>query len=384
MMKIITIIGTRPQIIKAAALSREIAANFSNKIQEIIIHTGQHYDENMSEVFFKELNIPKPNINLNVGSMSHGAQTAAMLEGIEKVILAQKPDALLVYGDTNSTLAGALTAAKQHVPLVHIEAGLRSFNKKMPEEINRIVADHCATLLFCPTKTAVKNLENEGMFYGLMPPYSMDKPGIYHCGDIMFDNSLYFAKIAEEKSKVLENNQLNDKNFILATVHRNDNTDDENRLRMIFDALCEASVKTGMEVVFPVHPRTSKKMKEWKIGEKIPDGANVKIIPPVSFLDMILLEKNCKIILTDSGGVQKEAFFFSKPSIILRPETEWVEILEMRAAKLADNTVDGIAEQVEAFINYPPTEFPPIFGDGFAAKFICEKMLEFYEKTVLK
>lgn len=383
-MRIVTIVGARPQIIKAAALSREIQKHFSSEIEEIIVHTGQHYDDNMSEVFFRELSIPAPNVNLNVGSSSHGEQTGRMMEGIEKVLVEYNPDALVIYGDTNSTLAGAVAAAKLHIPVFHIEAGLRSFNKKMPEEINRIVADHCSTLMFCPTKTAIKNLENEGFPAGLMSPYSMDKPGVFHGGDIMFDNSVFFAGIAEKQSKIIEEQQLKDVPFILATVHRNDNTDNEERLRMIFDALCLASINTKLPVVFPVHPRTKKMMDAWAIGSSIPAGADVRIIPPASFLDMILLEKNCRLVLTDSGGVQKEAYFFSRPSIILRPETEWVEILELRAAKLADHSAQEIAAQAEAMISYPPTEFPPVFGDGHAAEFICEKMLEFHKSIIRK
>lgn len=383
-MRIVTIVGARPQIIKAAALSREIQKHFSTEIEEIIVHTGQHYDDNMSEVFFRELNIPTPNVNLNVGSSSHGEQTGRMMVGIEKVLLEYKPDALVVYGDTNSTLAGAVTAAKLHIPVFHIEAGLRSFNKKMPEEINRIVADHCSTLMFCPTKTAIRNLETEGFSAGLMSPYSLDKPGIFHGGDIMFDNSVHFADIAEKQSKIIEEQKLKDVPFILATVHRNDNTDNEDRLRMIFDALCLASANTGLPVIFPVHPRTKKMMDASNIGGKIADGADVRIIPPASFLDMILLEKNCHLVLTDSGGVQKEAYFFSRPSIILRPETEWVEIVELRAARLADHSAIEIAAQAEAMINYPPTEFPPVFGDGHAAEFICDKMLDFYKVTFKK
>jgi len=378
-MRIVTIVGARPQIIKAAALSREINLHFKDSIEEIIVHTGQHYDENMSEVFFRELSIPAPNVNLNVGSSSHGEQTGRMMEGIEKVLTEYRPDALVVYGDTNSTLAGAVAAAKMHIPVFHIEAGLRSFNKKMPEEINRIVADHCSTLMFCPTKTAIKNLADEGFAAGLMSPYSMDKPGVFHGGDIMFDNSVHFAAIAEKQSTIIEELKLKDVPFILATIHRNDNTDHEERLEMIFNALCLASKNTGLPVIFPVHPRTRKMMDSWNIGQHIPAGADVRILPPASFLDMILLEKNCRLVLTDSGGVQKEAYFFSRPSIILRPETEWVEIVELRAARLCAHTSAEIAEQAEALINYPPTEYPPIFGDGHAAAFMCEKMLDFFD-----
>ncbi|PKP02648.1 MAG: UDP-N-acetylglucosamine 2-epimerase (non-hydrolyzing) [Bacteroidetes bacterium HGW-Bacteroidetes-6] len=376
-MKIVTIVGARPQIIKAAALSREIKNHFSNEIEEFIVHTGQHYDDNMSEVFFRELQIPKPAVNLGVGSSNHGEQTALMINGIEQVLLEHKPDGIVVYGDTNSTLAGAVAAAKIHIPVFHIEAGLRSFNKRMPEEINRIVADHCSTLLFCPTRTAVKNLETEGFSSGLMGPFSLDKPGVFHCGDIMFDNSNYFSGLAEQQSQILQQQQLAGKAFVLATIHRNDNTDNRERLEIILEAIYRVSKKMEIAVILPLHPRTQKMMTEWNLASDLPEGVDVRIIPPVSFLDMIMLEKNCSLVLTDSGGVQKEAFFFGKPSLILRPETEWVEILEMRAARLGGNTIDDIAGQAEALLNYPPTEFPPIFGDGHAAQFICETILKY-------
>ncbi len=379
-MKIVTIVGARPQIIKAAALSREIKNHFSSQIEEIIVHTGQHYDENMSEVFFRELQIPAPAVNLGVGSSDHGEQTAQMMSGIEKVLKQHLPDAIVVYGDTNSTLAGAVAAAKIHIPVIHIEAGLRSFNKRMPEEINRIVADHCSTLLFCPTKTAVKNLEAEGFSSGLMGPFSLDKPGVFHCGDIMFDNSNYFSAMAEQQSKILQLHQLVGNPFVLATIHRNDNTDKRERLETILEAIYRVSKKMEITVVLPLHPRTQKMMTEWNLEATLPEGADVRIVPPVSFLDMIMLEKNCSLVLTDSGGVQKEAFFFGKPSLILRPETEWVEILEMRAARLGGNSVEDIAGQAEALLNYPPTEFPPIFGDGHAAEFICETILKYNDR----
>ena len=250
MIKIVTIIGARPQIIKAAALSRAIKNNFSNEIEEIIVHTGQHYDQNMSQVFFDELGIPAPNYNLGVGSGKHGEQTAKMIEGIEEILLKENPDYLVVYGDTNSTLAGAIAASKIHIPIVHIEAGLRSFNKAMPEEINRICCDHCSTMLFSPTTTGYKNLINEGFNQENKKPFTIDNPGIYHCGDVMYDNSLYFSSIANSQHPIA-NSQ-----YILCTIHRNNNTDEPERLSAIVRALLRLSKEE--EIIIPLHPRTKK------------------------------------------------------------------------------------------------------------------------------
>ncbi len=313
MKKIITIIGARPQIIKAAALSRAIKNHFSTQIQEIIVHTGQHYDDNMSAVFFEELGIPKPDYNLNVGSGKHGAQTARMIQGIEEILMEQKPDALVVYGDTNSTLAGAIAASKIHIPIVHIEAGLRSFNKSMPEEINRILCDHASTLLFSPTQSGYQNLINEGFKEFEEGPFSADRPKIYHCGDVMYDNSLYFSKLAKEKSKVLRDHELIAGGFVLGTIHRDHNTDNPKRLTAIFEALLEIAQAT--QIVLPLHPRTKKMMKTVLSEElylQIENITNLKLIPPVSFLDMVSLEEASQMIITDSGGVQKESYFFKK------------------------------------------------------------------------
>lgn len=374
MMKIVTIVGARPQIIKAAALSRAIGQCFASDLNEIIVHTGQHYDDNMSGVFFRELGIPEPCVNLSVGSSAHGDQTARMISGIEQILLSEKPDAIVLYGDTNSTLAGAVAASKIHIPVVHIESGLRSFNKRMPEEINRIVADHCATMLFCPTKTAVKNLENEGFISGLSGPYSINKPGIFHCGDIMYDNSLHFSTMAEQQSNITDQLNIADKPYILGTIHRNDNTDDRQRLTIIISALEEIAKKSKLPLILPLHPRTRKMMMEW--GIEPGDNQLIHLVPPASFLDMIKLEKHSSLIITDSGGVQKEAYFFGKPSLILRPQTEWVEIVDVKAARLGGSTTDDIVSQALHFIETPPDSFPPLFGDGHAAEFICETMLQ--------
>jgi UDP-GlcNAc3NAcA epimerase len=375
-MKIVTIIGARPQIIKAAAISRAIRTHFADRIKEVIVHTGQHYDDNMSAVFFDELGIPRPDHNLNVGSGNHGQQTAKMLEGIESIIVAEKPDAVLVYGDTNSTVAGGLAASKLLVPVVHIEAGLRSFNKSMPEEINRICCDHMSTLLFSPTAQGVANLEREGFKLAAEPPYSIDNPGVYHCGDIMYDNSLYFSDLASKKT-ILHDLGL-DGPFILSTIHRNNNTDDPARLSAIFEAMLEIANSKNISIVLPIHPRTKKMMDQLLsagLRSEVERSSRIKIIPPVSFLEVIALEKAAQLIMTDSGGVQKEAFFFKKPCIILRPETEWVEIVQQGNAVLCDADKKRIVLAYEELIGSENLSYPALFGDGRAAEFICTQLL---------
>ena len=376
-MKIITVVGARPQIIKAAAISRAIENNFP-QIEEIILHTGQHYDQNMSEVFFEELNIPKPTINLNVGSSSHGKQTAKMIEQIEDVLVQYKPNAIVVYGDTNSTLASAVAASKIHVPIVHIEAGLRSFNKKMPEEINRIMCDHASTLLFSPTQTGYQNLINEGFSKTISKKATADCPNIYHCGDVMYDNSIHFSKLSEQKSSILSDLGTENNPFILATVHRNDNTDDPQKLNEIFSSFLKLTEGNNIQLILPLHPRTMK-MKETLLNETVKEqlrnSSLIKIIPPASFLDIISLEKNASLIITDSGGVQKEAYFFKKPCIILRPQTEWVEIVEAKSAVIADTNQEKILNAVNNYLHNENLAFPPVFGDGKAAEFILNEMV---------
>lgn len=378
-MKIVTIIGARPQIIKAAALSRAIKTHFAGQITEIIVHTGQHYDENMSQVFFDELGIPAPNYNLNVGSGSHGKQTAAMIIGIEDILITEKPNAIVLYGDTNSTLAGAIAASKIHIPVVHIEAGLRSYNKAMPEEVNRIMCDHVSTLLFSPTITGYKNLVKEGFKETNASPYSANNPKIYHSGDVMYDNSMYFSKVAEEKTTVLSANELRSGAFILATIHRNNNTDEPDRLNALFRSLNDISNAHNLDIVLPLHPRTAKLLDvnlESELLKQIKTNSKFKIIAPASFLEMIALEKNCKLVMTDSGGVQKEAFYFEKPCIILRPETEWVELVECGAAIVTDANEQRIKKAFEQLTNKTDLSFPKFYGDGKASEFICGQMLE--------
>jgi UDP-GlcNAc3NAcA epimerase len=383
MIQLVTIIGARPQIIKAAALSRAIKNAYSTEINEVLVHTGQHYDENMSEVFFTELGIPQPDYRLNVGSGSHGKQTAAMISSIEEVLLERKPDALVVYGDTNSTLAGAVAASKLHIPVVHIEAGLRSFNKKMPEEVNRILCDHVSSFLFTPTQTGYQNLVNEGLTRHMeainagKQQVSADAPAVFHCGDVMYDNSLYFAALAESKSKLFDEINVKSGEFILATVHRDGNTDVPERLNALFEAFFELISKTGMKIILPLHPRTRKNIAAHTALEgRIANEPRLILLPPVSFLEMILLEKNCRLVLTDSGGVQKEAYFFEKPCVILRPETEWVELTQTGSAALADADTGVIVQSALAFLQGSYT-FPPVFGDGKAATFICSELIKY-------
>jgi UDP-GlcNAc3NAcA epimerase len=380
--KIVTIIGARPQIIKAAAISRCINEKFGNSIEEIIVHTGQHYDNNMSEVFFTELNIPKPHYNLNVGSGLHGKQTAMMIEGIEAILVNEKPNAIVLYGDTNSTVAGALAASKIHVPIVHIEAGLRAFNKKMPEEINRILCDHCSTLLFVPTPTGIENLEKEGfdcITENKNP--NADKPNVYLCGDIMYDNSIYFSEISNSKENYFATHNINKHNYVLTTIHRNNNTDEPERLNAIFEALLTISNTHNIEIVLPLHPRTLailEKNLSPTLYKNITSNKLIHLLEPASFLEMILLEKNAQCVITDSGGVQKEAFFFQKPCFIMRSETEWKEIVNIGAAKIVDANKEQI---VSSFLHknsmkINTQEVEKIFGDGNASEFICNKIVE--------
>lgn len=376
--KIITVIGARPQIIKAAAISRAIKTHFADQLEEFIVHTGQHYDENMSEVFFSELGIPKPAYNLNVGSGPHGSMTAKMLEGLETLYLSEKPSVVLVYGDTNSTIAAALAAAKIHIPVIHVEAGLRSYHKSMPEEINRIACDHMSTLLFSPTKAGMENLSREGFDLKTRERATVDHPNVYHCGDVMYDNSLFFSEISEEKSTILTEHHLRNHSFILCTIHRDTNTDDAKNLSSIFQALLRVHEETQLEIVLPLHPRTKKKMDELlsvDLREKLKQTSGIKMIPPAGFLDIIALEKNARLIITDSGGLQKEAFFFQKPCVILRDQTEWIEIVENGNARLAGSDEALIVNHTLELLSKDDFTYPALFGDGQAAQFICSKII---------
>jgi len=346
-MKIVTIIGARPQFIKASMVSREISKH--DNINEAIIHTGQHFDKNMSQIFFEEMGIPEPDYNLNIHSLSHGAMTGRQIEGIEEVLIKENPDWILVYGDTNSTLAGALAAAKLQIPVAHVEAGLRSFNRNMPEEINRILCDRVSNLLLCPSETAVKNLNNEGI-----------TEGVHNVGDVMYDASLHFSQIAENKSNILEHLNIEPKQYILATVHRQENTDDPIRLTNIFSAFAEAP----LPIVIPMHPRTKKKLAEYNISI----NGQIKPIDPVGYLDMIMLEKNAQKIATDSGGIQKEAYFHGVPCITLRDETEWVELISTGVNFLVGTNREKINNAMTK--NYNNLFSKKLYGEGNTADLI--------------
>lgn len=360
MKKIVTIVGARPQFVKAAALSRKIQNDYSDKITEVIVHTGQHYDANMSDIFFTEMDIPKPDYNLDINGLSHGAMTGQMLEKIEEVLVKEQPDLVLVYGDTNSTIAGALAASKMQIKVGHVEAGLRSFNMAMPEEVNRILTDRISTVLFCPTQTAIDNLEKEG--------YKNIDIKIVMSGDIMLDSALYYAKVSESKSSVIKDLELNGKEFILGTIHRQENTDDIERLTAIINGLNVISKTT--EVVVPIHPRT----------RGIIDKANLTpeftIIDPVGYFDMIELLKNCDKVVTDSGGLQKEAFFFKKPCITMRDETEWVELIEAGVNVLVGANEDAIIEAVSSPTSENAGFDKLLYGNGDCAGMICEELLK--------
>lgn len=381
MLQLATIIGARPQFIKSAAVSRAVQQHFKSAIHEIIIHTGQHYDELMSQVFFDELELKQPDVRLECGPGLQGAQTARMLEAIEKVLLEMKPDAVLVYGDTNTTLAGALAASKLQLPVIHVEAGLRSWNKNMPEEINRVLCDHVSSLLFTPTVAGFENLRKEG----IVPDAAntmQQLPAVFHAGDVMYDNALYYAARAAAVSDVLRRNELEPGGYFLATIHRNYNTDAPARLRTLLEGIAQAAAQFSRPVILPLHPRTAQRIAaDPELGKRVKELEWLRIIPPVSFLDMLLLEQSAQLVFTDSGGVQKEAFFFQRPCVILRPETEWVELVACGAAKLADGSPDHIAEAAAALLN-STIQYPAFYGDGRAAEFICSKIVELLKPVV--
>jgi UDP-GlcNAc3NAcA epimerase len=357
MMKtILTVVGARPQFIKAAVVSRLLARQ--TELREFMVHTGQHYDDAMSDVFFRELEIPAPQASLQVGSGSHGAQTGRMLEQIERVLLEENPAAVLVYGDTNSTLAGALAAAKLHIPVAHVEAGLRSYNRRMPEEVNRVLTDHVSDLLFTPTQIAFDNLVAEGLA----------SQSIVEVGDVMYDASLYFAS----KTGSVDRFGVDAGGYLLATVHRAENTDDPERLKSIIDGLNMASTK--WPVVLPLHPRTRKRCAELGLATD-----HLHVIDPVGYQDMTLLEQHAALVVTDSGGVQKEAFFHGVPCLTLRTETEWVELVELGWNRLADLTnAASIYTSVESAILAGTGSSARPYGDGHAGEKIVQTLLESY------
>ena len=362
-MKIVTIVGARPQFIKAAPVSRAIQKSNQGdariQIAEVMVHTGQHYDDNLSQVFFDELEIRKPDYNLGVGSGSHGKMTGVMLARIEEVLLEEKPDSVLVYGDTNSTLAGALAAAKLHIPVAHVEAGLRSFNRQMPEEINRVLTDHVSTLLFCPTDTAVINLKKEGV-----------SEGVFKVGDVMYDSVIYNIQLAEKRSQIIKKLKLEPKSYALATIHRAENTDSQDRLNSIFHAF-ERISSDELPFIIPLHPRTRKKIETFNLSFN-----SLQLIDPVSYLDMLLLEKQAKTILTDSGGVQKEAFWLGVPCVILRNETEWVELIDQGFNFVAGTNIEAIYNAFKKMINKKVVNDLHLYDKGDAGRKIIEVIMQ--------
>lgn len=364
-MKIVTIVGARPQFIKAAAVSRAIAGhnagNYDSRtaIHEIIVHTGQHFDENMSEIFFDEMQIPRPDYRLDINSLGHGAMTGRMLEKLEDVLLKEQPDWVLVYGDTNSTLAGALAAKKLHIKVAHVEAGLRSFNMEMPEEVNRILTDRISDLLLCPTETAMCNLEREG--------FSAFPCRVVRTGDVMQDAAFYYRGIAAEKSEIIARLGLAGKAFALCTIHRAENTDDPDRLQAIMAALDK--IADEVEVVLPLHPRTRKIMESRGLHSRC------TVIDPVGYFDMIQLLERTRIILTDSGGLQKEAFFFGKPCVTLRDETEWIELVEAGFNVLAGADTLNIYKSFCNMMAVTVDCSMNLYGGGKASEQIVSKLL---------
>ncbi|TLP61146.1 MULTISPECIES: non-hydrolyzing UDP-N-acetylglucosamine 2-epimerase [Pseudomonas] len=357
--KVVTIVGARPQFIKAAAVSREILRH-PDQIQEVMVHTGQHYDPNMSQVFFDELEIPAPRYNLEVSGGSHGEMTGRMLEGIEKILMEEKPDWVLIYGDTNSTLAGALAASKLHIPVAHVEAGLRSFNMRMPEEVNRILADRVSTLLLCPTQVAVRNLAGEGVV-----------EGVHNVGDVMYDVALYYRDRARRESQVLQRLAVKAGGFALATCHRAENTDSPERLTGILSAL--SHIAAELPVILPLHPRTRKLIADYGLERYL---EKLTVTEPLAFLDMVALEQAASVILTDSGGVQKEAFFYQVPCITMRDETEWVETVELGCNRLVGASHERIVAAFAQALQQPweLTVASP-YGDGFASRMIVTQLL---------
>lgn len=350
-MKIVTVLGARPQFIKASVVSH--AFGEKGGVEEILVHTGQHFDANMSQVFFEELAIPQPAYNLGIGGGLHGAMTGAQLAAIEEVLLREKPDWVLVYGDTNSTLAGALAAAKLHIPVAHVEAGLRSFNRRMPEEINRVVVDHLSTLLFAPTETAMQHLAREGMA----------AESCHQVGDVMFDAALLFGQRAMRHATIMQRLKLTRGGYALATVHRAENTDNVDRLRCILRAL--GCLGEELPVVCPIHPRTRKFIHQHGLNDLLQAG--IRVVEPVGYLDMVMLEQQAAVIATDSGGVQKEAFFYRVPCVTLRDETEWVELIEAGWNRLAPpHDVDRVYDALRRAVGSQGEAVAP-YGQGHAA-----------------
>lgn len=363
MIKILTIVGARPQFIKAAAITRLIRERLTDQFTEVMLHTGQHFDKNMSSIFFQELDIPEPKYNLSISGGQHGAMTGRMLEAIEKVLIAESPDWVLIYGDTNSTLAGALAASKLHIPIAHVEAGLRSYNMRMPEEINRIISDRLSRLLLCPTTISVNNLSKEAI-----------DQGIHLVGDVMYDVSLFYRDRALARSNILSKMNLKDNDYVLTTCHRAENTNDPKRLSSIIEAL--SKIAEIMPVVFPIHPRTRMLLEKYNLQQKL---KRVTLVDPLPYLDMIRLEQSAKVILTDSGGVQKEAFFYGVPCVTMRDETEWIETVDAGWNTLTGADTEAI---MQAFLSNETTQRTMItpYGEGNASQLCLNAILQAHSR----
>lgn len=380
MIKIVTIIGARPQFIKAAAISRAIRNSFSKEIEEVIVHTGQHYDEKMSNVFFDELKIPKEKYNLNIGSGSHAEQTAKMMVEIEKVVLVEKPDAILLFGDTNSTLAACLVGIKLHKHIIHVEAGVRSYNKEFPEEVNRLICDNMSSLLFVPSDAGMDSLKREGFNTGAHDgKASASNPKVLRCGDIMYDNTLFFQEKVNEQ-EVFAKYDIPSEDFILTTMHRPSNVDKIETIEQILKALNTVSEAHNKTIILPLHPRTKKIIAEVDSLNELTKSDKIKIIPPVSFLEMIALEKNADLVITDSGGVQKEAYFMDKPCLIMLEETPWTELVESGNAFLVGNNYELIVDKANHYLsNKNELIFSSLYGDGKASEFICSEIVNLFK-----
>jgi UDP-GlcNAc3NAcA epimerase len=371
MKKVMTIVGARPQFIKAAALNRVFKRDYDGVIQELIVHTGQHYDEGMSQVFFDEMEIDVPFAVLKAGSGNHGEQTGRMMMALEQVVLKEQPDAVIVYGDTNSTMAGALVASKCNIPIVHIEAGLRSFLRTMPEEINRVVTDHVSTLLFSPTQKGIDNLQQEGMVQH-DGAYSAVNPGVFLCGDVMYDNALYYGSREVVHPDVVA---LEGKRFVLSTIHRDHNTDDPAVLKSIVETLLHLTQQHDLEWVLPVHPRLRKNLElQPDLMNKMRNASHVHLIQPVGYIAMLQLEQMSTLIVTDSGGVQKESYFAQRPCVILRSTTEWTEIVQQGRAILAGADPDKMTQAFETLLKAQFNDWPELYGDGKAAESIAAEI----------
>lgn len=378
MLRIYTVVGARPQFIKAAAISRCITSQFSDKIEETVIHTGQHYDDNMSKVFFDEMAIPAPKHELGIGGFSHAEMTGKMMVELEKIFIAEKPDCVLVYGDTNSTLAASLTAAKLNIPVAHVEAGLRSFRKSMPEEVNRRLTDHVSTFLFCPTDKAVENLIMEGIDGIFKNRPTADKPLMINVGDVMYDNILYYHDKYSSNTKLQYDLEAN--NYIFCTVHRDFNTDNVIRLNDIIGGLLSLADVYKYKILMPLHPRTLARLKQPEFQymyTKIVEHPGIVITEPLSYFQNLFYLHNSRIVITDSGGLQKEAYFLHKPSVILRAETEWPEIVDAGYAVCADADKEDIINSTMKLLGFPLPEYQELYGDGEAAVNITQSLLTF-------